>query len=187
MHPGIVEILGIIDFVVCIIFFLDFLINLTVADSKLGYFLKWGWVDLLSSIPMINYSRIGRLARIIRIFRVLRGVKSAKILIGHIAKKRAESILFSSGLITIVLIMLGSISILHFETELNSNISDAEDAVWWSFVTITTVGYGDFYPVTTEGRIIASILMLGGIGLFGVFTGYMANVFMGNNQGNDAG
>ena len=64
------------------------------------------------------------------------------------------------------MLLFSSIAILQVETDPNSNIKTAEDAIWWSYVTITTVGYGDKYPVTTEGRIIAVILMTVGVGLF---------------------
>ncbi|WP_338327313.1 potassium channel family protein [Porphyromonas gingivalis] len=63
-----------------------------------------------------------------------------------------------------------------------SNITTAEDAIWWSYVTITTVGYGDKYPVTTEGRIIAMFLMTAGVGLFGTFTAYIASLFVSDNK-----
>ena len=59
-----------------------------------------------------------------------------------------------------------------------SNIKTAEDALWWSFVTVTTVGYGDLYPVTTAGRIIAAALMTVGVALFGTFTAYVASWFV---------
>lgn len=59
-----------------------------------------------------------------------------------------------------------------------SNIHNAGDALWWAFVTITTVGYGDFYPVTYEGRIVAAVLMTAGVGLFGTFTGFVASWFL---------
>ncbi|MCD4653931.1 potassium channel family protein [bacterium] len=70
------------------------------------------------------------------------------------------------------------ITILNCETLPESNIKTASDALWWSFVTITTVGYGDFYPITFVGRIIAGILMTAGIGLFGTFTAYVASFFL---------
>jgi voltage-gated potassium channel len=69
-------------------------------------------------------------------------------------------------------------AILNLENIPESNIKTAEDALWWAFVTTTTVGYGDKYPVTTEGRIMACILMVVGVGLFGTFTGFVANWFM---------
>jgi len=64
----------------------------------------------------------------------------------------------------------------------NSNIKTAEDALWWAYVTITTVGYGDRFPVTTEGRLIASLLMTAGVGLFGTFAGYISSLFIQTNQ-----
>lgn len=80
--------------------------------------------------------------------------------------------------------IFGSISILQFETAPESNIKTAEDAIWWAFVTITTVGYGDRYPVTTEGRIIAAFLMITGVALFGTFTGFIAAWFMCDKSNN---
>src|SRR6185503_19606655 len=68
------------------------------------------------------------------------------------------------------------------EREPESNIKTAEDAVWWSVTTITTVGYGDKYPVTSEGRAIAMVLMLAGVGLFGTLSGLVASFFLGAKQ-----
>jgi voltage-gated potassium channel len=64
------------------------------------------------------------------------------------------------------------------ETAPDSNIKTAEDAVWWSVVTITTVGYGDRYPVTSEGRFLGGILMFAGVGLFATFSGFVAAWFL---------
>jgi voltage-gated potassium channel Kch len=52
------------------------------------------------------------------------------------------------------------------------------DAIWYTYVTITTVGYGDRYPVTQTGRVLGLIIMTAGVGLFGTFTGYLANIFL---------
>jgi voltage-gated potassium channel len=80
------------------------------------------------------------------------------------------------------MLLFSSVAILQFETDPNSNIKTAEDAIWWSYVTITTVGYGDKYPVTTEGRIIAVILMTVGVGLFGTFTAFVSSWFVKSNE-----
>ena len=85
-------------------------------------------------------------------------------------------------LITFLLVTFSSLAILMCEREPDSNIKTAEDAIWWSVTTITTVGYGDKYPVTTEGRIIAMILMLSGVGLFGTLSGLVASFFLGAKQ-----
>jgi voltage-gated potassium channel len=78
------------------------------------------------------------------------------------------------------MLIFGSISILQVEIVPESNIKTASDAIWWAFVTITTVGYGDKFPVTNEGRIIAAFLMITGVALFGTFTGFIAAWFMGD-------
>ena len=88
----------------------------------------------------------------------------------------------SASVIAVLLMIFSSIAILHVEVHPNSNIKTAEDALWWAYVTITTVGYGDKFPVTMEGRIIASILMTAGVGLFGIFSGFLASWFVKGNE-----
>lgn len=81
-----------------------------------------------------------------------------------------------------MVVIFSSIAILEFETDVNSNIKTAEDAIWWSYVTITTVGYGDKFPITTEGRIIGAILMTTGVGIFGTFTALVSSWFIQNKD-----
>jgi voltage-gated potassium channel len=167
-------ILSHIDDVLCLVFFVDFWVNLYCAHNKLAY-LKWGWIDLLSSIPMIDMARAGRLARIIRILRAFRGVRSARFLADYLVHRRADGAFFAVAMLSILLVIFSSISILQFENGPESNIHTPQDALWWAFATITTVGYGDKYPVTTEGRMIAAVLMTAGVGMFGSFTGLVAS------------
>jgi voltage-gated potassium channel len=140
--------------------------------------MKWGWIDLVASIPAIDFLRAGRILRLIRLVRVFRALKSTKLIYEHINKNKKQSALTSVSLISFLMILFASISILQFEKDINSNIKTAEDAIWWSYVTITTVGYGDKFPVTTEGRIIAAILMTVGVALFGTCTAYVSSWFM---------
>ncbi|MBS0263912.1 MAG: potassium channel family protein [Planctomycetes bacterium] len=174
VSPSTDAILDQIDQVICCVFFIDFWVNLYTAHDRLAY-LKWGWIDLLSSLPMVDLARAGRLARMIRVFRALRGVRSARFLANYLLHRRADSAFFALALLSVLLILFSSIAILQFETANRSNIRTPEDAVWWAFTTITTVGYGDKYPVTTEGRMIAAVLMTAGVGIFGSFTGLMAS------------
>lgn len=178
-------ILDYVDTGVCVAFLADFLHSLWTADSKLGY-LKWGWIDLLSSIPTIEALRLGRAARILRIFRLLRGIKSAKALAKHLLRRRAQSALLTAVLMAILLILVSSILILRYEISPEANIQSAEDALWWSFVTVTTVGYGDLYPVTSEGRLIGMALMVVGVGLFGTLSGYIATWFLSPGEDEQA-
>lgn len=172
-----IRVMNMIDFGICLIFLFDFVIRFNKAESKLQ-FMKWGWIDLISSIPMISFLRVGRTFRIIRIIRLLRAMRSVKNISKFVFKNRAKGTLTLVSTLTLLLVITSSISILQFETDVNSNIKTAEDALWWSYTTVTTVGYGDKFPVTTEGRLIAIVLMTAGVGLFGTFTAYIATLFI---------
>lgn len=173
--------LGYIDNFICIVFLVDFWIRFKKADNKLE-FMKWGWIDLIASIPFLDFARAGRVIRLIRLVRVFRALKSTKLIYEHIAQNKKQSVLTSVALISILMIIFSSIAILQFEKDINSNIKTAEDAIWWSYVTITTVGYGDKYPITTEGRIVGAILMTTGVGIFGTFTALVSSWFIQKNE-----
>ena len=180
--PSTSTILNYADFLVCVIFFSDFVFSLVRAENRWRYLRTWGWIDLLSSIPAVDVLRWGRAARVLRVFRVLRGLRAAHLLVGLIMKRRAENAILAVSLIAIVLLTFCSIAILYFETGPDSNIKTAEDALWWAFATITTVGYGDRFPTTTEGRMVAVLLMSAGVGLFGAFSGFLASWFVGEDD-----
>lgn len=166
-----------IDLFVCAILFLDFLIGFTRAESKLQY-MKWGWINLLSAIPMVEELRFMRIILIARLIRTIRMLRSTWLLYSFFRAAGKPTTLPSLGLLALVVVMTGGFVILAVETDPESNIRTAEEALWWSFVTVTTVGYGDFYPVTTAGRILASFLMLFGIGIFGAYTALVANIIL---------
>jgi len=181
LPPEVTRLLNIIDNFICIVFLYDFFYRFFKAPSKLE-FMKWGWIDFISSIPTFDFLRYGRLIRIFRILRVLRAFRSVKYITAHVFKNRTKGTFATVSLIAVLMVIFGSIAILEVEKDPNANIKSAEDAIWWAFVTITTVGYGDRYPVTTEGRIIAGFLMITGVGLFGTFTGFIAAWFMGDKK-----
>lgn len=171
-------ILGYADTAVCVIFFGDFLKSLWEAPRKFHYLRTWGWIDLLSSIPVADPLRWGRAARALRILRVVRGVKSARKMAHFVFERREQSAFFSTVLLSLLLLVSGSIAILEFEGAAGGNIASAEDALWWAVSTMTTVGYGDRYPITAEGRLIAVFLMTAGVGTFGVLAGLVASWFL---------
>jgi voltage-gated potassium channel len=177
LSPELSELLTIIDDFICLIFIFDFIIRYVRAENKLA-FMKWGWIDLLSSIPTISILRYGRVVRLIRLFRVLRAFRSTKYLIHFVFQNKIKGTFSTVALIALLMIIFSSIAILQFENADTSNIKTAEDAIWWSFVTITTVGYGDKFPVTTEGRLIGALLMTTGVGLFATFSGFIASWFI---------
>lgn len=167
-----------IDFIVCLIFMGDFFYRLYHAPSKL-LFLRWGWIDFISSIPMLNMFRGGNMVRIIRILRILRAFRSVKILMKYLLRNRTQNTFVTVAAISCLLTMLASMLILNLEKDQpNGNIKTPSDALWWSVVTVTTVGYGDRFPVSDGGRIVAAFLMTAGVGLFGTFTGFVASMFV---------
>lgn len=165
------------DYFICLFFFSEFIYRFLKSSNKLK-FMKWGWIDLLACIPMIDFLRAGRILRLIRLFRIIRAFKTTKQFIHHIFSNKAQGALTSVTILAVLLLIFSSIAILEFEDNPMSNIKTAEDAIWWSYSTITTVGYGDKYPITFEGRIIAMVLMTFGVGLFGTFTAYISSLFV---------
>jgi len=177
LDPESRTILEYMDAVVCMLFFGDFVVGFLRAPRKMQ-FMKWGWVDLVSSIPMLPWARAGRAVRVLRIIRIFRGVRSAKILAEFILARRGEGVLLAAGLLALLLITCSSMAMLALESSPDANIKTAEDALWWAVVTITTVGYGDRFPLSSEGRVLASVVMLAGICLVGTISGLAASWFL---------
>ncbi len=170
-----------IDYVICVVFFVDFLHRFFTAKSKANY-MRWGWIDLLSSIPM-NFFLAGRLFRVFQLFRMLRAIRSVKYVSQYFLKNKIKSAFTSAAILAFLMIVFCAIGMLEVEKDApGSKIQTAEDALWWAYATITTVGYGDKVPVTTEGRIIAAVLMTVGVGLFGTFTAYVASWFVAKKE-----
>lgn len=157
------------DFVLCMVFLADFINQLRRAENKWTYFYTVGWLDLLSSIPLVSEFRF---VRVFRIFRVFRIIKSIKMLIDFIRKNKAASLYGFVVFTAFTTLVLTTTAVLYVEKDVG-NITTAEDALWWSFITITTVGYGDFYPVTTIGKGITFILIVCGIASFGTAISYI--------------
>lgn len=93
-------------------------------------------------------------------------------------RKRAQSAFLTALLLSFLLVTTSAIAVLQLETAPEANIRTAEDALWWAVTTVTTVGYGDRYPVSSEGRAVAVLLMTAGVGLFGTFSGLVASWFL---------
>jgi voltage-gated potassium channel len=178
LDPSTKSMIDMVDFIICIIFQGDFFYRLYKAPSK-REFLKWGWIDFVASIPWFNSFRSAKMIRAFRILRLLRAFRSIKILYQYLFKNRSQNTFVTVAVISCFLALVGSMAIFNLEKDVaSSNIKTASDAIWWAVVTVTTVGYGDRYPVTDSGRVIAAILMTAGVGLFGTFTGFIASLFV---------
>jgi voltage-gated potassium channel len=171
-----------IDTFACAVFFGDFCFRFYRAESK-PVFMKWGWIDLIACVPNLEILRWGRLVRVLRIIRLLRGIRSLQLVVGAVFHNKLRSGVWSVVFSAFLLVAFSSVSVLVCERQSDANIKTAEDAVWWSIATITTVGYGDKYPVTTEGRVIGVILMVAGVSMFGCLSGLAATFFLGAQSG----
>ena len=168
--------LRIFDYIFCGVFFIDYIRQIVVAKHKWRYIFTWGLLDLASSIPTVGEFRFFRAAQIIR---ALKAVRSIRILSQVLVRDRMASAVSLLLIIGIVIVVGSCICVLHFELSVvHGNIKSAEDVAWWAFETTSTVGYGDFYPVTSEGRVLAVLVMCVGIGLFATFAGALAGLFM---------
>lgn len=116
LPPGTEAMLDRIDFFVCLVFLADFFTRLVQAPSKLA-FLKWGWIDFVSSIPTFDLFRVGRVVRIVRVFRILRAFRSTKNLVTYLIRNRKMTSLAAVATSSFVLIVFCAIAVLQLETD----------------------------------------------------------------------
>lgn len=166
------------DLAVCVVFLVDFCVSLFHAPNKLRYLVTWGWLDAISAIPAIDFARWGRAARIFRVLRVLRALRATRTLATLAVRYRVRNAVLAAALVLLLTVFACSVGVLHFESDAGGKIRTAQDALWWAMSTVTTVGYGDLYPVTWEGRSIAALLMLTGVGVFSALAGAMSSLFL---------
>ncbi|RBM69281.1 ion transporter [Vibrio tarriae] len=159
-----------IDFVICSIFLLQLTVDLIRSKDRLQY-LKSHWIDILASIPVIEQLRF---ARIFHILRVILVIRSGKTILRALTANRRETTLATILLLLVVLLTLGS-SLMFESHDPQANIRTGGDALWWSLVTISTVGYGDHYPVTNAGKLVAAAIILCGVGIFGMISGLITS------------
>jgi voltage-gated potassium channel len=175
--------LWMIDTGLCVVLFADFVRTFVRAESKWRYMRTWGWLDLLSCVPAVEWFRWARLARVVRLVLMLWRLDGVRELTRELVRRRGETAFYSVSLVSGAVVLVGTLSILHFERDVGSaSIQAPGDALWWTLVTMSTVGYGDFYPLTLGGRAVAVALMICGIGLFGTFTGLLATWFAGRQE-----
>lgn len=173
------------DLTVCVVFLLDFVVSLAYAPNKMRYLMTWGWLDAVSAIPAIDFARWGRAARIFRVLRVLRAIRATRVVASLAVRYRARNAFLAAALVLMLMVFTCSVGALHFEGDAGGNIRTAPDALWWAISTVTTVGYGDLYPVTWEGRLIATLLMLTGVGVFSSLAGAMSSLFLAPTVSNE--
>lgn len=171
-----------IDIIILAIFTVDYIARFIIAEKK-SVFFKDNIFDLIAIIPfnsifsIFRAFRLFRLAKLSKLSKMSRAVRSVGFL--GVIKKKLSGILKTNGFLyvlyaNIVLIIISAV-VMMFAEKMTFG-----DALWWSIVTCTTVGYGDLSPVTTIGRVTAIVLMVFGIGLIGMLTGAITTYFTSN-------
>jgi voltage-gated potassium channel len=181
------DLLTFYDNFICVVFLIDFAYTMARAPSRSDYFFKQrGWLDLIGSVPsfqnpILRFSgllRLARLSRFARITRLLRG-QNKKQLVDDVLTNRSQYAAFITILLAVIVLSTASVVVLNAEQRsADANIRSGWDAFWWSFVTITTVGYGDRFPVTVVGRIGAMFVMTMGIGIIGALASILASILV---------
>ncbi|MHA3977813.1 ion transporter [Halovulum sp. GXIMD14794] len=170
-----------IETVVIFTFALDYMLRLISAPSALGYvFSFWGIVDLIAWAPALllggtdlSSTRIIRLIQLARVLKLLRLAKAFDILLGALKDVREQLIVFV--IFTLIMLFLASVGIYQFEHPAQPELfKSVPHSMWWAVATLSTVGYGDIYPVTAGGRIFTGIVLLVGLSVIAVPTGLIS-------------
>ena len=170
------------EVVIVIIFTIEYLLRLYVADRKLGYVLSfYGVIDLLAILPFYLASgidlrslRVFRMFRLFRLLKLLRFGRAMRRFARAFIIAKEEIILFS--VVTVMLLYLSAVGIYYFE-----HIAQPEafksviHSLWWAVTTLTTVGYGDVYPITAGGKIFTFIILMIGLGIVAIPAGLLAS------------
>lgn len=174
--------LFVFEIITVIIFTIEYILRIIIADSKLKFiFSFYGIIDLLAVLPFylsfgvdLRTLRILRLFRLFRILKLIRFSESIQRFKNVFNTIKTELALF--GVAATVLLYLSSVGIYYFESDAQpDNFGSIFHCLWWSVATLTTVGYGDVFPVTIGGKIFTSIIVIIGIGIIAVPTGLLAS------------
>jgi voltage-gated potassium channel len=188
LNPRVLAWATAINWIVWLAFCAEFAVRWA-ADRRWDY-PRRAWFDVLLIavsppffVPQVMQgTRSVRAVRILRLLRLVRAGAVAGIglrLSQHLFGRRK---FHYTLLVAVAVVVVGALGVFTVEGGQNHGIVTYGDALWWSVVTATTVGYGDLSPVTTEGRLIAVLLMLTGIGVIGVFTATIASMFFNHDR-----
>ena len=176
------ELLGVTEAIIVIVFTFEYFLRLYVAERKAGYALSfYGLIDLIAIVPF--YISSGVDLRSLRVFRMLRIFRLMKLFRYNQAIRRfstafviakEEIVLFS--VVTSMLLYLSAVGIYYFEHEAQPEaFKSIFHSLWWAVATLTTVGYGDVYPITVGGRIFTFVILMIGLGIVAVPAGLLAS------------
>jgi voltage-gated potassium channel len=144
--------------------------------TKLAYILSpTAIIDLFAILPGYRPLRVLRIFVLFRLFKLLRYTKSINEFVQVLVEKRFE--LLTLLFLLVFIVMTAGIAIYVFEAHVNSHINTLFDAIYWALVTISTVGYGDISPITTEGRVVSGVIIVSGIAMISFVTSVIVSAF----------
>lgn len=168
---------------VCVVIFtLEYLARIYVADKKFKFiFSFFGLIDLFAILPFylsfgvdLRSLRLLRMFRLFRLLKLVRYNRALRVFTQAMIAAKEQIILFM--VITLILIYFSAVGIYYFENEAQpEHFSSVFESLWWSIVTLTTVGYGDVYPITVGGRIFTFFILLIGLGIVAIPTGIISS------------
>ncbi|WP_405573009.1 ion transporter [Winogradskyella sp. Asnod2-B02-A] len=182
LKPQTKVILNSVEAFCVIIFTFEYLARIYVADSKPKFiFSFFGIVDFLAILPFylsfgidLRSLRLLRMFRLFRLFKLVRYNKAIKHFVNAMKLAKEQIVLFM--IITLMLIYFAAVGIYYFENEAQpEHFSSIFSSLWWSIVTLTTVGYGDVYPITVGGRIFTFFILMIGLGIVAIPTGIISS------------
>lgn len=170
------------DMVISGFFLAEYVLKLLIAPNKWLFFRR-NWIDFLAILPALRILRLGRVLRLLRLLRLLRFIKIGNTLFHQLggigdglSERRGEGLIVAIYLLFSV--TFGTVGIMVFERGADSGFETLWDGLWWSIVTMTTVGYGDTYPVTLGGRLVAVIVMFIGLSFYAFLTGLLSTILI---------
>jgi voltage-gated potassium channel len=155
--------LELVELAITVVFVAEFASRILASHDRPQY-LRGHWIDVIALAPPLREARVLRLLRLVRTFA---GVYRAAMHVQGLARHRGFAWLVVAWLAVMVIC---SIALYAAEHGINKAVESPFDALWWGIVTLSTVGYGDVYPITPDGPLAAMVLMLLGIGLFSAIT-----------------
>ncbi|SFN92086.1 voltage-gated potassium channel [Bizionia echini] len=182
LDPSTRLVLNVVEVFSVVVFTIEYVLRIYVADSKPKFiFSFFGIIDLLAILPF--YLSFGvdlrslRALRFLRLFRILKLVRYNRAM-NHFttAIKSAKEEILLFLFITLILIYFAAVGIYYFENAAQpEHFSSIFDSLWWAIVTLTTVGYGDVYPITVGGKVFTFFILLIGLGIVAIPTGIISS------------
>lgn len=175
-----------IQFWICILFLLDFILEFSLASDKKSYF-KTHFVFLLVSIPYqsiigsMGYTPSDEVAYLLHFIPLIRGGYALAIVVGWFTYNKATGLFVTYLAVMLSTIYFSSLAFYVAERETNTSVSGFDDALWWAFMNATTVG-SNIVAVTTTGRVLSVLTAAAGVMMFPIFTVYITSLIEKRNQ-----